>query len=263
VAAGPRCTQAEETLVVVLARPRSAPDGFTVLDMRAPWQTRFARMPAVPSLAPRAAHITVRPAAARPIDGRRLVRAPWAEPLSAFAGVVVETQRVPDVWLSRGAPASPAGIARPAVAVPIRPDRAIVPVGPGSDAVAPVRRLVPVTVPARREVDGLIAIPVVAGVPVGMGAGDARAAAAPVPGRIIPFPIVRGSAASPAAVAIAPAPPATSATAPAWPTSTPEPRAEALAAPSRRGFLARTMALGLGLLASLAVLDDLLRIIRR
>lgn len=135
---------------------------------RAPWQTRFADLPAVPRNGGmrHVAPIAI-PVAGAAINGRHLVRAPWAEPLSAFAGVIVETQLVPDAWVtprSSAHPAmepvaatSPVPVApqpqpRPYVAIAIRPDPAasaphFLP------AAAPLTtipvRVVPVPAPAR------------------------------------------------------------------------------------------------------------------
>lgn len=123
-------------IVDVLARADELTIAARRPAQRAPWQTRFADLPAVPrsGITHRVAPIAV-PVGGAPINGRHLVRAPWAEPLSAFAGVIVETQLVPDAWVTprsaaHRAPERPtipvavpvAPLPRPYVAIPIRPD---------------------------------------------------------------------------------------------------------------------------------------------
>ena len=129
---------------------------------RAPWQTRFSSLPAVPVTGDRRriSPIAIPVIGGRPIGGRHLVRAPWAEPLAAFAGVIVETQLVPDAWITPrsaarravdppaalvGPPAVslPAAAPRPYVVIPIVSDRGRVPVRvtprPAPAPVAPAR----------------------------------------------------------------------------------------------------------------------------
>ncbi|MFN8619540.1 MAG: hypothetical protein U0869_02180 [Chloroflexota bacterium] len=221
-----------------------------MLEPRAPWQTRFARVPvALPPSRP-VQPIAIPVIGGRAIAGERLIRAPWAEPLAAFAGVVVETQRVPQGWL-----AGPPRPSAPRDGAPARSARAVaIPVmaaGPTAD------RPIPFVPPTRRSVDGLVAIPVAPRGAPGIAVADAR----PLPGRIIPFPIA--PAPEPAAAAVlAPAAVAVAV------LEAPEPAAPASPAPApgpagRRGFLARTLTLSLTMLASFAALESLTRIGRR
>jgi hypothetical protein len=215
----------------------------------APWETRFASLPAAPVL-------RVRPVAARPssvpvtpivipvvgspIPGRHLVRAPWAEPLSAFAGVIVETQQVPDAWY------------RPRTA----PERVMDPPVPAAPVAAAPRPLV--------------AIPVVAERP----APEKRAITAPARASTIPVRVV------PVAITLDPAPPraprpapvltalgtdaATLARTSAAPIEPVVPsRVPSTPAPARRGFLGRAVALTVGLVVSLVAYEAANRMGRR
>lgn len=157
--------------MAVLVRATERTVVVPVIDGRAPWQTRFATLPAAPQNGsrPRIVPHAIPVVGGRLIEGRHLVRAPWAEPLAAFAGVVVETQLVPDAWLR------PRSAARRAVETPAPgtvPLRALVavPVGPGPMAALPTAATTPRTetapVRSHRQVDGLIAIPVVAPIAV-------------------------------------------------------------------------------------------------
>lgn len=214
----------------------------------APWETRFASLPAAPVLrvrpaAPRAIPVPVTPIAipvvGAPIAGRHLVRAPWAEPLSAFAGVIVETKQVPDDWFRprtapervmdapvpaapvAAAPADPAPVAeRPLVAIPIAAAAA----APGATPEPAAR---PSTIPVRV-------------VPVAI-----RPDPAPEPvARPVPVLTALGTDASTVArTSAAPIEPVI----PSAVISTP--------APARRGFLGRAVALTVGLVVSLVAYE--------
>jgi hypothetical protein len=212
----------------------------------APWETRFASLPAAPVL-------RVRPAAARPapvpvtpiaipvvgspIPGRHLVRAPWAEPLSAFAGVIVETRQVPDAWyrprtapervMDRPVPApvpamgSVAPAARPLVAIPIGAERPVATPAPAIPS--PVPNTIPVRV-----------------VPVAI-IPDVAPVRAPRP-----TPVLTALGLDAASVARTSAAPIE----PVVPSATPS-----VPAPARRGFLGRAVALTVGLVVSLVAYE--------
>lgn len=217
----------------------------------APWETRFASLPAAPVLrvrpaAARATPVPVTPIAipvvGAPIAGRHLVRAPWAEPLSAFAGVIVETKQVPDDWfrprtapervMDAPVPVTPV-VASPTIpaAVPERPLVAI----PIVAAVATPAAVAPVTEPAARP----STIPVRV-VPVAI-----RPDPAPTPvARPVPVLSALGTDASTVArTSAAPIEPVI----PSAVISTP--------APARRGFLGRAVALTVGLVVSLVAYE--------
>jgi hypothetical protein len=214
----------------------------------APWETRFASLPAAPVLrvrpaAPRPSAVPVTPIAipvvGSPIPGRHLVRAPWAEPLSAFAGVVVETQQLPESWV------------RPRTA----PERAM-------DRPIPVAAPT-VTAPPERP---LVAIPVAAASPI---PAAATVAARTVPVRVVPVPITPDPAPAraprpvpvltalgtdPAAVARTSAAPIE----PVTPSATPS-----TPAPARRGFVGRAIALTVGLVVTIVAHEAANRLGRR
>jgi hypothetical protein len=176
------------------------------------------------------------PVVGSPIKGRHLVRAPWAEPLSAFAGVIVETQLVPDDWFRPRAatarvmdppiPATPARSAiaaspRPLVAIPIVADRP-------APTTLPVR-VVPVAVgaPPAQPVAASAVRPVAVMTTLGMDARSIPATSAAPMEPVVPSP-----------VPVAPA-------------------------PSRRGLLGRAVALTVGLVVSLVAYEAAARLGRR
>jgi hypothetical protein len=225
----------------------------------APWETRSASLPAAPVLrvrrpAARPSAVTVTPIAipvvGAPIPGRHLVRAPWAEPLSAFAGVIVETRQVPDAWYRprtapervmdppvpapRLAAADPAA-ARPLVAIPIVVDRPTVAV--------PAR---PVAVPGLVAVGAAPAAPVAAStIPVRVVPVAVNPDPAPVRAPR-PIPVLTALGTDPTSVARTSAAPID----PVVPSPTPS-----MPAPARRGFLGRAVALTVGLVVSLVAYE--------
>ncbi len=216
----------------------------------APWETRFASLPAAPVLrvrpaAPRAIPVPVTPIAipvvGAPIAGRHLVRAPWAEPLSAFAGVIVETKQVPDDWF------------RPRTA-PERVMDAPVPVAPVAAAPA-------VAAPVAER--PLVAIPIVAAVatPAPTPVGEPPARTSTIPVRVVPVAIRPDPAPAPVA---RPVPVLTAlgtdastvARTSAAPMEPVVPSAViSTPAPARRGFLGRAVALTVGLVVSLVAYE--------
>lgn len=227
-------------------------DAATLLSPRAPWETRPATLPAAPSatIAARgtrpapvrvAAPIAI-PVVGAPIKGRHLVRAPWTEPLSAFAGVIVETQLVPDDWykprsaadrvMDAPIPAAPPLAPRPLVAIPIVPEHTAAPPVPARAAAT--------TVPVRV-------------VPVMVGARDAapRPTVAPTPR---PVPVLTSLGTVSTAIARTSAAPVE----PVVPSMTP-----VTPAPARRGMLGRAVALTVGLVVSLVAYEAAARMGRR
>lgn len=215
----------------------------------APWETRFASLPAVPVLrvrpvAPRPSSVPVTPVAipvvGSPIPGRHLVRAPWAEPLSAFAGVIVETQEVPDAWY------------RPRTA----PERVMDPPVPTATGTAMPRPLVAIPVIAERPAPGPRAItaPTRAGtiplrvVPVAI-TPDAAQTRPPRPAPVLTA--LGTDAATVARTSAAPIEPVAPSQVPTMP------------APARRGFLGRAVALTVGLVVSLVAYEAANRMGRR
>jgi hypothetical protein len=248
--------------VDVLVRPDVLRSSAPVADGRAPWETALvAQQSAAASRAPRRVVPTAIPViGGLPIGGRRLVRAPWAEPLAAFAGVIVETRLVPDEWLrprtaaqratdpplsaapavSRPRPiaARPAGpaqrlapppavVAVPLIAVPLSaarpgPVTPAVPIGPAVPArpFALAPATPATTATGRRTIDGLVAIPVTA--------TRTQAISAVAPVRAVPKPD----------------------TAPVRPAG-------------RRGFLGRAVMFTVGLVVSLVAFEAAARVGRR
>lgn len=214
----------------------------------APWETRFASLPAAPVLrvrpvAARPSAVPVTPIAipvvGSPIPGRHLVRAPWAEPLSAFAGVVVETQQLPVSWyrprtatervldqpVPAAAPALPAE--RPLIAIPVIAERSI----PAPAAAVTPARTVPVrVVPA----------------PIAPDPAPLRTAR--------PAPVLTALGTDPVAVARTSAAP----TEPVAPSAAPS-----APAPARRGFVGRAVALTVGLVVSIVAYETANRLGRR
>ena len=247
----------------VLARQLEPSVTATDGDLRLHGQSGIAGAPVLPSMsAPRrVVPVAIPVIGGRPIRGRHLVRAPWAEPLAAFAGVMVETQLVPEEWLR------PRSAARRAIDPPSAlteaPGRSPA-IAPGTAATAaqavsypaiiaatvmtgapyrPVRRVIPVSMgpmtaaPAtvadagsRREIAGLIAIPVVRAADGTTGAVVPSTAAA----------FTADPLAAPPVAAITPA---------AHPVRTATP------APARRGFVARVMVFAIGLVVSMVAFE--------
>lgn len=215
----------------------------TMMTSRAPWETAFsatATATAPDSPAVRAVPVAI-PVVGAPIRGRHLVRAPWTEPLSAFAGVIVGTQQVPDEWF-RPRSASrrvmdPPAIAiretagrRPLVAIPIvteaavarTPAAASVPTG----TTIPVRVVPAIVPPAAEPADPTTPI---------LSARSAQAKPEPVaPGAPSAPPTLAG----PARIAVVP---------PA----------------GRRGMLGRAVTLTVGLVISLVAFEAASRLGRR
>jgi hypothetical protein len=252
----------------VLARQLEPSVVVTDEEPRAPWQAHSVSSLDLPSSnGPRRVVPVVIPViGGRPIRGRHLVRAPWAEPLAAFAGVVVETQLVPDEWLRprsaarravdlpsmlaegpRLAPATaPLAVARVASAgsspaanvatampsAPYRPVRRVVPVSVGPMAAAPADIVDRAT---RREIDGLVAIPVVGGA---AGSSGAVLRTTAIPSTFDPLV----------------SPPATTRTAAVDPVRIATP------SPARRGFLARAMVFTIGLVVSMVAFEAVNRL---
>lgn len=235
----------------------------TPTSAHAPWETRFASLPAAPVLrvrpaAQRPSPVTVTPIAipvvGAPIPGRHLVRAPWAEPLSAFAGVIVETRQVPDAWYRpRTAPERvmdpPVPAALPVAAVPAAP-----------------RPLVAIPIVVDRHTPALPARPVAAPVrsvaaPALVAVGAAPAAPSTIPVRVVPVIVapdpapIRAPRPTPVLTALG-----TDATTVARTSAAPfDPvvpsRTPSMPAPARRGFLGRAVALTVGLVVSLVAYE--------
>ena len=228
--------------VDVLVRPVEPAIAVARSAPRAPWQTRFSDLPAAPTWGglARVTPIAIPVIGGRPINGRHLVRAPWTEPLSAFAGVIVGTQLVPDAWIS------PRSAAR----------RAIDPLLTAATTASPV----PVGAPRR-----LVAIPIVpdrVAVPI-------RVTPMPVaPRRTVVVPVVTSGAASPTAMPASvtalgrahPTVPATSA-APIEPV-VPSP-VPTTPAPARRGRLGRAVGFAAGLVVTFVAAEAAVRLGRR
>jgi len=230
--------------VDALARTPELTVGAVLPPPRAPWQTRFSSLPAVPGAGSGrpVSPIAIPVIGGRPIEGRHLLRAPWAEPLASFAGVIVETRLVPDAWIRpRGRAhravdppgtsvraalaAQPPGAPRPYIAIPIVPDRGPVPVRvtprPAPLAVAPVRHGAP---PA--PVAPLAAPPVLLSALGRPHASVPATAAAPIE-PMVPSP------------------------------------APSVPAPARRGLLGRAVVLAAGLVMSLVAVEAAARLGRR
>jgi hypothetical protein len=177
------------------------------------------------------------PVVGTPIKGRHLVRAPWAEPLSAFAGVIVETQLVPDEWF-RPRAATARAMDPPIPATPISPRPAAAP-----------RPLVAIPIVADRPATTTVPVRVV---PVAVGATVAsRPAPAPTARPVAVLTSLETQADSIPATSAAPVDPAV-----------PSPVSVA-PAPSRRGLLGRAMALTVGLVVSLVAYEAAARLGRR
>lgn len=218
----------------------------------APWETRFASLPAAPVLRVRPAAIrpsavTVTPIAipvvGAPIPGRHLVRAPWAEPLSAFAGVIVETRQVPDAWYRPRT--APERVMDPPVPAPL----------PASALPAATRPLVAIPIVVDRPTVAVPARPVA--VPAMVAVGAAPVAPNTIPVRVIPVAVtpdpapVRASRPAPVLTALG-SDARTVARTSAAPIDPVVPsRMPSMPAPARRGFLGRAVALTVGLVVSL------------